>query len=445
MQDFVCVHAKFTNYVCHCEGAEAASKAWRSATEAIPFVHHHDRDCHATLIASLAMTSLLTRREYKMDSNQDFKIDEAEERRRAGIPAFVRAVLPRNLWENPLNWKRTKVAMGFTLMLATVGPATAFTISKKATPIEGIQVASLPTVSRSVSQAKATTQQPTASQSSTDANLPPYFRTVDSGQKCGDRKVEVGDPDTVPGYPKLTALLATNPCFNFGWIEENKHEYGGKVGVINYIPADHHKSGGQWSFPGASKDLVEGAKHVKSIMDMNEINGLLNAFTLDMVRKISGPEMVNEIKKLTAKLEQEQVKSKPQNRELDQAIKDEIFWNTLMRVASSEGLTIRLSDATREREAADKILGDFLLPDGTADRYKMILARMSPSDWEKFQMEYSLAKVPENEANPERLIVLEKRALSNLKDSRDIQAATERLKKYSPKTADRVLAELGLA
>ncbi len=83
-----------------------------------------------------------------METN-DFKIDDAEERRRAGIPAIVRAVLPRNLWENPLNWKRTKGTMAILVLLATVGPATAFTISKKGTPQEAFQVASLPSVAKS--------------------------------------------------------------------------------------------------------------------------------------------------------------------------------------------------------------------------------------------------------------------------------------------------------
>lgn len=354
-----------------------------------------------------------------METSNEFKIDEAEERRRAGIPAIVRAVLPRNFWENPLNWKRTKLAMGFAMMLITATGATAaVTVGKKATPTEGIQVASIaPTRDKSV-LTKA--------------------KEVFTGEKCGDRKVEVEDPDTVPDHPKVSALLATTPCFNFGWFEN-----GGKIAVINYVPASHGP-GWNYSHDGASKDIEKASQYVEIVMGMKEIDGLLNGITLDMVRRVSGPETVEEMKKLTKKLDQEMEKSKPKSRE-DHTLKDDMFWSTLKKVARSEGLSVRLSDATIEREAADKIPGDFLLPDGTADRYKMILARMSPSDWEKFQMEYSLAGVPENEANPERLIVLEKRALSHLKDPRDIQAATERLKKYSPKTADRVLAELGLA
>lgn len=370
-----------------------------------------------------------------METCNDFKIDEAEERRRAGIPAIVRAVLPRNLWENPLNWKRTKVAMGFAVILITATGATAtVTVGKKATLIEGIQVASIfPTAS-----------QPATSKPSTDANLPSYLRIVDSGQKCNDRKVEVDDPDTVPGHPKLTAILMTNPCFNFGWIENDK--YGTKVAVINYIPTCRKDNGGCWGFPGATKDMERQAKVFREIMDMNQIGSILDAFALDMVRKLSGPAMVEEVKKLAAKLEQETKRSASKNSKLDQADEEIIFWNTVQKVANSEGLSVRLSDATREREAASKLPGHFRIPGGTGDHYKMILARMSPNPMERYNLEGSFGWYAYEDGDYEKAVVIYSKALPYLKNNpQQMTEVIGKIKNNLPKIADRVVTELGLS
>lgn len=363
-----------------------------------------------------------------MDSNQDFKLDEVEEKRRGGLYKLARALhLPRKMLEDAASWKRTRAAMIAIITFVTVVPAAAVTISKKTTPIEGIQLASLPTVSR-----------PAASKSSADANLPSYLRVVDSGQKCNDRKVEVDDPDTVPGHPKLTAILMTNPCFNFGWIEND--EYGAKVAVINYIPTCREDHGGCWGFPGATKDMERQAKVFREIMDMNQIGSILDAFALDMVRKLSGPAMVEEVKKLAAKLEQETKRSASKNSKLDQADEEIIFWNTVQKVAISEGLSVRLSDATREREACGKLPGDIRVPGGTGDCFKKIFARMSPSDWEKYHMKSGFAWFTYKDGNYEEAIKLYKEARSQLRLPQDLERADLDAKQNFPNIADQILS-----
>lgn len=85
-----------------------------------------------------------------MDSNQDFKLDEVEEKRRGGLYKLARALhLPRKMLEDAASWKRTRAAMITIITFVTVVPAAAVTISKKATPIEGIQLASLPSGAKS--------------------------------------------------------------------------------------------------------------------------------------------------------------------------------------------------------------------------------------------------------------------------------------------------------
>lgn len=363
------------------------------------------------------------------------------EKRRSGFWRLLRWLLPSNCWESPLNWKRTKLAMLAISFIATAGTATAVTVgvgsskSGAGSASRGIQVASIvPMPSQQPApQVKVSSPQPVVSKSSTDANLPPYSRTVDSGQKCGDKKVEVEDPDTVPDHPKLTALLATNPCFNFGWFEN-----GGKTVVINYIGA-YRGTAREFGESFGSKYLMEAFDHTSDIvsakMDLREADKLLEALSLDMVAKVAGRYTAAEVQRMVEEEKKKQNVTKNENPFFSghtAADQDLEFMVMLRRTASSEGLSVRLSDATRERDTADKLPGDFLLPGGTADRYKMILARMSPSDWEKFQMEISFAEIEKN-------VDLGKRAYSYLRNPGDIKLAQERIKKFLPTIADQIL------
>lgn len=372
----------------------------------------------------------------------DFKLDEVEEKRRGGLYKLARALhLPRKMLEDAASWKRTRAAMITIITFVTVVPAAAVTISKKTTPTESIKVATDPNEEvrknmEKVSDPRVRDFLLKSLDNAIKAGGTVTIRKAGDPGACGRVETE-GDPDLVPGHPKLSLLLRGHRCFNFAWFENN-----GRTAVINYvIPYPGHP--GPKDFDEARSNPLYSTFSSALNAELSGANELAKNVELDVIWRLIGKHTADWAEKLMA----EQAKSSGMNLSDGEKefFQDVAYWAEVRQVAAQEGLSVRLTTDTAEREAADKMPGDFLLPDGTADRYKLILARMSPSDWEKWQIVSGLAEEPLRNGNIEKGVAIYKQAFSYLKDPREIRVAIENIQRAPGDVGKRAIAELGLS
>jgi len=254
-------------------------------------------------------------------------------------------------------------------------------------------------------------------------------------EMCGNRAVNIENADAFPGHPKLSALLATQPCFNYGFLDQNRRWKGDTTHIVNVMNPDESY---EWS-----QDIVSGAKAVRRVMQMNQLNQILSDAILDITENGIGKRTVANLERA---IEAQMQKTQKPGQYLNDYDRACMFWKLFKEAAWKEGVRIELSDAVRERKAADKMPGDFLMAGGTADRYKVILAKMAPSNWEKFQMVGGFAGSAMDNGEIEEAVALRKQAINYLKDPKQIKLAVERTKKWpEKKLVNRILSELGLA